>query len=137
MKWIIRILVWASLFVIGGFYISSSVGWVIVFYALATRMLEGAGPIGSELSSDFRSFTALDHVIRSLQVLVICVASILMILMRRGALRLVSICLVLGIVATVANPKWTVSFLSGHPGIELLGVVTLFLYALERNGFLH
>ena len=119
-----------------GFYILSAAGWVLAGYMAATGMFRGMGVAGDEADAFWRSLSVLDHAVRDLQVVTISAASVLLMLRRRVATRLILMCLAISFIATVAFPKWTVTFIGGAGPLLLLGMLLAFAYGLGRSGFL-
>lgn len=95
------------------------------------------GLLGEEATQFFGSLSLVDHVIRTSQVILIDTASILLVFRRRVARVLFWTCFVLGLVSTLLNGKWVITFLGGPGGLLLLGVVLAYAHWLTRRQLLN
>ncbi len=68
--------------------------------------------------------------------ILIAVASLFLMFLRRIALKLFLVSLVLSLFSTVFVGKWGISFLSGF-SVIILALVYCFIYWINRRGFLH
>lgn len=126
-----KILIWLIAFLISGFYITSALGW----FAATYMMLSGI--LGKDATEFWRSLNIADHIIRIFQVLLITGASLFFIFLKRIAVKLFLISLLLSLFSTVFIAKWAITFLGGLPSLIILALVYSYAYWLNRRGFLH
>ena len=112
------------------FYLLSAMGWVMATYWMART-----GILGNEMTKFYESLNIVDHVVRSAQVLLIVVASVLLLLFRKVALKLLLISTIISLLTSFFGDKWSISFLGG--GVLLLIPICVYAFFLDRKGFLH
>ena len=117
-------------FLISGFYIVSALGWFAATY------MTWSGMLGKEATDFWETLNIADRIIRTSQVVLILIASLFFIFMRRIAVRLFLVSFVLSLFSTVFVKKWGISFLGGD-SVVTLAIVCLYAYWINRRGFLH
>jgi hypothetical protein len=118
--------------IITAFYVVSALGWF-----MATFYMSRTGQLGNEATAFYQSLNIFDHIVRSSQVLLIVVATILLLLFRRVSLKLILSSILLSIVTTLFAVSWAISFLAGLWGIIMLAALYGYAYFLNRRGYLH
>lgn len=118
--------------IIMAFYLVSALGWFMATYFMAR-----SGQLGNEATKFYESLNIADHIIRSLQVLLIVVSSFLLLFFRKSVLKLMLVSIVLSLVSSILIGRWGISFLGGLYGLILLLIVYAYAYVLNRRGFLH
>lgn len=115
------------------FYITSVLGWFGAFYLMMS------GKLGQEATDFGHSLNIFDHIIRTLQVLLIFTASLALILMRRLAVQLFLLSLLIStgtfIIALFGYGKWAISFLGIPSGILILVTIYLYIRWLNKRGY--
>ena len=129
---LVKILISIILAVIMAFYFVSALGWFMATYFMAR-----SGQLGNEASKFYESLNVADHIIRSAQVLLIVVASILLLFFRKVALKLILVSILLSLISSILVGKWGISFLGGLSGLILLLIVYAYSFFLSRHGYLH
>ena len=126
------VIVVVVLLIIMAFYLVSALGWFMATYFMAR-----SGQLGNEATKFYESLNIADHIIRSLQVLLIVVSSFLLLFFRKSVLKLMLVSIVLSLVSSILIGRWGISFLGGLYGLILLLIVYAYAYVLNRRGFLH
>jgi hypothetical protein len=121
-----KILIWFTSFIFGGFFLISAVG---CFFATYLMMKGKLGPKPTEF---YQSLNILDHIVRSSQVLLVIVASMVLLLRKQLAVKLYLANLIVSIICFVAIGKWGISFLTPLPIIVVYG----YSYWIKRLGYL-
>jgi len=83
------------------FYFISTMGWVGATYFLART-----GQLGEGATKYYQSLTALDHVIRLAQVIVILIATGLLLFSKKSSLQLLLTNIFLSVIALIFVAKW-------------------------------
>jgi hypothetical protein len=125
----IKILIWLVAFIISGFYITSALGWV-----MATQMMF-SGTLGKDALDFYQCLSVADHAIRTSQVILIIVASLFLIFLKRIALKLFIASFLVSLFSTIFVYKWGISFLAGS-SLLILAPVCCFVYWINHKGFL-
>ena len=120
------IIIWIISFILAAFFLISSLGWFVATYGMLT------GKLGSKATEFGQSLSILDHIARTSQVVVIIVASVSLLLLRRMALKLYLANLIASVVCFLFIGKWGITFLTPLPLI----VAYAYTYWINRIGFL-
>jgi fatty acid desaturase len=121
-----KILIWFTSFIFGGFFLISAVGWFFATYLMMK------GKLGPKPTEFYQSLNILDHIVRSSQVLLVIVASMVLLLRKQLAVKLYLANLIVSIICFVAIGKWGISFLTPLPIIVVYG----YSYWIKRLGYL-
>lgn len=121
-----KVSVWIVSFIMSAFFIVSALGWFIALYMMQS------GHLGQEATDFGRSLNIIDHVIRTSQVVIVVAASIALILLKRFAIKLFLVCLLISLIAFMFVEKWGISFLPPTMMLPVFGYV----YLINRYNFL-
>ena len=96
-----------------------------------------SGMLGKEATDFWQSLNIADHIVRTSQVILIVIASLFLIFLKRIAVRLFLISLLLSLFSTLFIGKWGITFLAGLPSVIMLALVYFYAYWINRRRFLH
>jgi hypothetical protein len=92
-----------------------------------------SGTLGEEGNALISKLGVIDHVVRFSQVVLVSVASMLLLVRKRVALKLFLAVLALSAISTVFVGAWGVSFIGGPTLLFLLALVSAYVYWLETR----
>ena len=121
-----KIFIWIISFIFAGFFLVSAVGWFLAAY------LTVSGKLGPKATEFYQSLNILDHTVRTSQVLIVIVASIVLLLQKRLAVKLYLANLIASVICMVAVGKWCITFITPLPVI----IVYAYTYWINRLGYL-
>lgn len=127
----LKILIWIASPIISGFYVLSACGWF-----MAGQLMK-SGLMGQQATEFERSLSAVDHIMRTAQVILIVAASVSLILARRIAVPLFLISLFVSLFSCLLIRKWSISFLGAPDSLVAIGLVCGYVCWLSRKGLLH
>lgn len=121
-----NIIIWVATLVVAGFYLLPTVGWV----SATVMALDGVfGEAGIAAMADLGP---IDHLMRGVQVVAICIASVLLILGRKPAYFVFAAALGFSLVVALSGLRWGVSYL----GLVPTTISLAFSWLLVRQGVL-
>ena len=118
----LNLLIWIVSLLIATFYLLQSLGWIY------SNFMAFNGMLGEKGEALMHGFSTVDHIMRVLQVIVLCTASILLLLQKRFAFNLFLCSLGLGFLCTLLLDSWSVSFLGGYGPLAILATATAIVY---------